>query len=177
MFVCNFTFSLMYNATSLNRSSSQQTQLRLTSIFFRKLADVAAFDEKLRKPSNAFDILPAQILSPSSMAPVRCVRQCVKTLFVRHLHQTLSLFKPCCSLFTPIPLERGTHMAQVRWRNETIPFGIRKTGLKPLAGVLRKASPCEAPLTVAMPCYFPFTSLDYNSHQPIQETNATFKRG
>ena len=108
------------------------------------------------------------------MAPVRCVRQCIKTLFVHHLHQTLFLFKPCCSLFTPIPLERGTHMAQVRWRNETIPFGIRKTGLNPLAGILRKANPCKAPLAVAMPCYFPFTSLDYNSHQPIQETSATF---
>ena len=91
---------------------------------------------------------PAQTLSPSSMARVLRAAMC-KNSFRAPLTTTLFLLKPSCSLFTPIPLEIGTHMAPVRWRNETIPFGIRKTGLKPLA---EESQPLRSALSTVSSC-------------------------
>ena len=62
------------------------------------------------------------------------------------------LLKPCCSLFTPIPLERGTHMASVRWRNETIPFGIRKTGLEAISGDFEESEPLRSAMSTVNSC-------------------------
>ena len=62
------------------------------------------------------------------------------------------LLKPCCSLFTPIPLERGTHMASVRWRNETIPFGIRKTGLEAISGDFEESEPLRSAMSTVTSC-------------------------
>ena len=57
---------------------------------------------KIAPSNNASNILPDQTLGPSSLPQwLRCVRQCVKTLFVRHLQPTHPfLFKRCCRLFT-----------------------------------------------------------------------------
>ena len=71
-----------FNLRLLNSSTSQQTQLRPPAFSSESLLTWQLLMKNCA-PSNAFDILPN--FEPILNGPVRCVRQCVKPLFVHHL--------------------------------------------------------------------------------------------
>ena len=161
----------LYDSTCLNSSTSQQTQLRPPAFSSETLLTWRLLMKNCAP--KCFPHPPKLWAHPQWPRALRAAM--CKTSFRAPL--TMFLLKPCCSLFTPIPLERGTHMAPVRWRNETIPFGIRKTGLEAISGDFEESEPLRSAMSTVNSCdalLFP-VQLSWLQFPPIQEeTSLTF---